>query len=77
MADWSEDLANKPRKRRAIGYFASRLLDALPMEPKEYESWEITIEQVMEKFDASRGSVYETFHVFEALLLVSKVRNTA
>lgn len=67
----------KPRQRRSIGYLAARMLDHLPNEPNPSERWEITIEQVMSRFDASRGSVYELFHVLEALLLVTKVsKNT-
>lgn len=67
----------KPRQRRSIGYLASRVLTQLPNEPLPNEKWEMTIEQVMAKFGASRGSVYELFHVFEALLLVTKIsKNT-
>lgn len=71
--DWEEFCSGKPRKKRAIGLLASRILEKLPDFPKDGERWEMTIQQVMKKFDARRGSVYEVFHVFEALLLVSKV----
>jgi len=67
----------KPRKRRAIGYLAQRILDRLPLEPTENERWEITIDQIIKTFDAKKGIVYEVFHVFEGILLVSKIgKNT-
>ena len=50
-----------------------RILDRLPLEPKENERWEITIDQIIKTFDAKKGIVYEVFHVFEGILLVSKV----
>jgi hypothetical protein len=71
--DWEGIFEKKPRKKRAIGYLAQRIIDELPDIPDEGEIWEISIEQVIQKFDASKGSVYEVFHVFEALLLISKV----
>ena len=71
--DWETEAAKKPRKRRAIGYLTKRVLDELPFDVKPDESWEMTIEQIMRRFEASRGSVYEVLHVFEALCLVTKV----
>ena len=72
--NWEDLCVGKPRKLRAIGYLAQRIIESLPSEPAEDEIWEITIEQVIKHFDATKGSAYEVFHVFEALLLVSKVR---
>ena len=63
----------KPRKKRAIGYLTKRILDELPFEAKPDESWEMSIDQIKTRLGASKGSVYEVFHVFEALCLVTKV----
>ena len=71
--DWETIAEKKPRKKRAIGYLTKRILDELPFDVRPDESWEMTIEQIMVRFGASKGSVYEAFHVFEALCLVSKV----
>ena len=68
---------NKPRKRRAIGYLAKRILERLPDEVKDNERWEMTMDQICQTFDASRGLVYEVFHVFEALVLVTKIGKNA
>lgn len=73
MDFWVEEFGRKPRKKRAIGFLAKRIIDELPDEPADNERWELTVEEVVKKFQASRGSVYEIFHVFEALLLVTKV----
>ena len=74
--DWNEIYGTKPRKQKAIGYLAKRILDELPFEVGEDESWEMTVEQIVANFGASKGSVYEVFHVFEALLIASKVRSS-
>ena len=71
--DWETMAEKKPRKKRAIGYLTKRILDELPFEVKPDESWEMSIDQIKTRLGASKGSVYEVFHVFEALCLVTKV----
>ena len=71
--DWNLVCEKKPRKRKSIGFLTSKILAELPDKIDENESWEITIDQVVEKFQATKGAAYEVFHVFEALLLVTKV----
>ena len=63
----------KPRKRQSIGYLAQRILERLPDHPKDDERWEMTIDQISKAIQARPGQVYEVFHVFEALLLITKV----
>ena len=74
--DWNEICEKKPRKAKSIGYLTSRILAELPDKIENGESWEITVDQVVDKFQATKGTVYEVFHVFEALLLVTKVWKT-
>ena len=71
--DWNAICEQKPRKSRSIGFLTSKILAELPNKIENGESWEITVDQVVDKCQASKGAVYEVFHVFEALLLVTKV----
>lgn len=69
----------RKRKQRAIGLLADRILKELPYAPErdthgvECESWEMTVDQIGKKLEARVGSVYEVFHVFESLLLATKI----
>jgi hypothetical protein len=50
-----------------------RILERLPNYPKDDERWEMSIDQISKALAASKGMIYEVFHVFEALLLMTKV----
>ena len=50
-----------------------RILDHLPYHPKDDERWEMTVDQISKAIQVRPNQVYEVFHVFEALLLVTKV----
>ena len=50
-----------------------RILERLPDDPKDDERWEMTVDQISKAIPARPGQVYEVFHVFEALLLITKV----
>lgn len=63
----------KPRKKRAIGLLAQKIVNELPDIPDKGETWEISVDQVIKTLSATKGSVYEVFHVLEALLLVTKI----
>ena len=67
----------KPRKDRAIGRLTEKILAEFPYHPAPGESWEVCVEEIIEVLKAKRGSVYEIFHVFEALLLVTKIGTSA
>ena len=45
----------------------------MPDDPKDDERWEMTVDQISKAIPARPGQVYEVFHVFEALLLITKV----
>jgi len=67
------------RQKHAMGMLADKILEVLPYAPEkdeagfECESWEMTVDQIGKKYGARVGSVYEVFHVFESLLLASKI----
>ena len=44
----------KPRKQRAIGFLAERILDRLPKFPNDDEQWQMTVDQIAETLDASK-----------------------
>ena len=69
----SSAIPSSSRKNRAIGLLTTRILSELPDYPEDNESWEVCVEQVVKRLNASRGAVYEIFHVFESLLLVTKI----
>ena len=54
-------------------HFFFRILERLPNDPKDDERWEMTIDQISKAMQTRAGQVYEVFHVFEALLLITKV----
>ena len=50
-----------------------RILERLPDLPKDDERWEMTVDQISKDIQVRQNQVYEVFHVFEALLLITKV----
>ena len=50
-----------------------RILEHLPDDPKDDERWEMTVDQISKTLQTRPGQVYEVFHAFEALLLITKV----
>ena len=62
------------RKARGIGNLTQRILDWLPQYPPPFETWNISVDQIMKGFGSTIGSTYEVLHVFEALLLASKIK---
>lgn len=69
----------KTRRYRAIGVLADKILERLPYAAEKDENgnalefWEMSVGQVSKSLDARVGSVYEVFHVFESLLLATKI----
>jgi len=70
---------NKTRRYRAIGILADNILERLPYAAEKDENgnalefWEMSVDQVAKSLDARVGSVYVVFHVFESLLLATKI----
>ena len=76
LAQWENVIKTKPRKKRAIGYLARRILNELPSNVDKSEIWEISVDEIVQKFDGTRAMIYEIFHVLEAVLVVTKVMST-
>ncbi|QQP56548.1 E2F transcription factor 8, partial [Caligus rogercresseyi] len=61
------------RKTRSIGLTCERICSRFPLFIESKESWEVSVDSVVRTLNASKGSVYEIFHVLEGILVVSKI----
>ncbi|XP_040576139.1 transcription factor E2F8-like [Lepeophtheirus salmonis] len=61
------------RKTRSIGLTCDRICSRFPLIVENGESWEVSVDSVVRTLNASKGSVYEIFHVLEGILVVSKI----